>query len=60
VYDLLEYTLRRVGPRPVLLERDGNYPPFADLLEQVRHLNEVYDRATAAHAAEHEGHAAHA
>ena len=46
VYDLLEHTLRRIGPRPVLLERDGKYPPLDDLLAQVRRLDAIYRRAT--------------
>lgn len=46
VYDLLEHTLRRTGPRPVLLERDGKYPPLDVLLEQVRRLDAIYRRAT--------------
>jgi len=51
VYALLDHTLERVGPRPVLLERDGNYPTLDELLVQVRRLTDIYDRATAAHAA---------
>lgn len=46
VYDLLEYTLRRTGPVPVLLERDGNFPELSALLAEVRRLNEIYARAT--------------
>ncbi len=45
VYDLLEYTLRRMGPKPVLLERDDRFPALKDLLVQVRRLNEIYERA---------------
>lgn len=47
VYTLLEHTLRRTGPVPVLLERDGKYPPFEELLAEVDRLTLVYDRATA-------------
>lgn len=46
VYSLLEYTLRRIGPTPVLLERDGNFPELSALLNEVRRLNEIYERAT--------------
>jgi uncharacterized protein len=46
VYDLLEYTLRRMGPKPVLLERDQNFPPFTELVEEVKALHAVYQRAT--------------
>ncbi len=47
VYALLDYTLRRLGPRPVLLERDNDIPSVDELLEEVRRLNEVYAQATA-------------
>jgi uncharacterized protein (UPF0276 family) len=46
VYELLEYTLRRVGPVPVLLERDQNVPPFAELVAEVERLDDIYRRAT--------------
>jgi hypothetical protein len=47
VYQLLDYTLRRMGPKPVLLERDNNIPPFADLMTEVRRLDAIYRTATA-------------
>lgn len=50
VYELLAYTLERLGPVPVLLERDQNIPPLDELLAEVRRLTEIYDRATALHA----------
>lgn len=34
VWELLEMALVHIGPRPVLLERDGNIPPFEDLLSE--------------------------
>ena len=34
VWDLLEFTLVHLGPRPVLLERDGKLPPFETLMEE--------------------------
>lgn len=45
VYALLGYTLRHTGPVPVLLERDGNYPPLDALLDELRRLRVVYDGA---------------
>ena len=51
VYELLEYTLERLGPVPVLLERDQNIPPLDELLAEVRRLSDIYDRATAMHGA---------
>lgn len=35
VWALLEEAYRRFGPRPTLLERDFNLPPFADLLDEL-------------------------
>jgi len=46
VYELLEYTLRHVGPKPVLLERDNNIPPLDVLLEELDQIAEIYKRAT--------------
>jgi uncharacterized protein (UPF0276 family) len=40
VWSLLESAYRRFGPKPTLLERDFNFPPFEELLDelgQVRH-----------------------
>jgi len=34
VWDLYAYTLARIGPRPTLIERDTNVPPFAELLAE--------------------------
>lgn len=45
VFDLLDYTLRRTGPRPVLLERDQNFPDFAVLAEEIKRLDGIYQRA---------------
>jgi hypothetical protein len=46
VYDLLDYTLRRTGPVPVLLERDQNFPPWEELVAEVRRLDAIYRDAT--------------
>jgi hypothetical protein len=46
VYALLDYTLRKTGPVPVLLERDSNVPPLDELLREVDELWEIYRRAT--------------
>lgn len=50
VLALLERTLERTGPVPVLLERDQSIPPLPDLLEEVRRIDEVWRRAVAKHA----------
>jgi uncharacterized protein (UPF0276 family) len=46
VFELLEYTLRQVGRVPVLLERDQNFPPFAEIVAEVKRLDLIYQRAT--------------
>ncbi|MEM9730082.1 MAG: DUF692 domain-containing protein [Myxococcota bacterium] len=48
VYRLLEYTLQKTGPIPVLLERDTNIPPLDELLGEVDQLWAIYKRATGA------------
>jgi uncharacterized protein (UPF0276 family) len=45
VLALLEWTLIRTGPVPVLLERDNDVPPLPVLLEEVETLRAVYRRA---------------
>jgi uncharacterized protein (UPF0276 family) len=47
VYALLEHALRRVGPVPVLLERDQNFPDFSELAAEVRRLHAIYERVMA-------------
>jgi uncharacterized protein len=45
VYDLLALLASRApGPLTVIIERDGNYPPFADLLSDVRNAREALAR----------------
>jgi hypothetical protein len=46
VYDLLGYTLQKVGAVPVLLERDSNIPPLDELLSEVDTLWSIYRSAT--------------
>jgi hypothetical protein len=41
VYDLLEWTLERVRPVPILLERDFNIPQFAELQGELAKLQEI-------------------
>jgi uncharacterized protein (UPF0276 family) len=50
VMALLERTLERTGPVPVLLERDQSIPPLDQLLAEVARIDEVWQRATAKHA----------
>lgn len=46
-YELLAHVLRRIGPVPVLLERDQNFPPFEELVAEVERLDDIYGSATA-------------
>jgi uncharacterized protein (UPF0276 family) len=48
VKELLEFTLERVGPVPLLLERDNDVPELAVLLAEVADLKVIYERATRA------------
>lgn len=45
VYDLLDFTLQRTGPLPVLLERDDNFPDFAELCAEIAKLAGILSRA---------------
>lgn len=51
VHELLEFTLARTGPVPLLLERDNRVPELSKLLDEVRSLQALYERATRASAA---------
>jgi len=51
VLALLERTLEKTGPVPVLLERDQAIPPLDELLAEVRRIEAIWTRATARHAA---------
>ena len=46
VYQLLDYALRKLGPVPVLLERDSNIPALDELLAEIDELWAIYERAT--------------
>lgn len=43
VWALLERLTARIGPRPTLLERDGNLPPFAELSAERGRAQSVLD-----------------
>ncbi|MFO0683417.1 MAG: DUF692 domain-containing protein [Sandaracinus sp.] len=45
VRELLAHTLRRMPDVPVLLERDGNYPPFEELMGEVSDLTAIVEAA---------------
>jgi uncharacterized protein len=50
VLELLARALERTGPLPVLLERDNEVPPLAELLAEVRTVRAVCERAWQRHA----------
>jgi uncharacterized protein (UPF0276 family) len=52
VLALLERTLEKTGPVPVLLERDQSIPPLDVLLGEVRRVEDVWKRAVQKHAAQ--------
>jgi len=37
VWDLYAETIKRIGSKPTMIERDGNIPPFADLVAELNH-----------------------
>jgi uncharacterized protein (UPF0276 family) len=47
VWALLDEACRVFGPRPALLERDFNFPPFAELVAEVATVREVLQRHAA-------------
>jgi hypothetical protein len=53
VYALLEWTIERTGPKPVLLERDNWVPELDELLAEVRAIDAVYRRGVARHEERH-------
>jgi uncharacterized protein (UPF0276 family) len=51
VHELMQWVVERIGPVPVLLERDTDIPPLGELLEEVAALQASYDIALERHAA---------
>ncbi|MBC8072935.1 MAG: DUF692 domain-containing protein [Deltaproteobacteria bacterium] len=45
VLDMLAWVIERVGPKPVVLERDSNIPPLSTLLAEVAAIDDVYQAA---------------
>ncbi|MDX1480145.1 MAG: DUF692 domain-containing protein [Woeseiaceae bacterium] len=50
-WQLLAEAYARFGPVPTLLERDFNFPPLEELLDEVRRIRALQQAATAAEAA---------
>ncbi|MCY1056422.1 DUF692 domain-containing protein [Nannocystis sp. SCPEA4] len=55
VDELLAWVVERTGPLPVLLERDENIPPLAELLAERDRVDGVYQAALVRHAAHAQG-----
>ena len=53
VLQLLEWTIERAGPVPVLLERDNDVPELSELLAELSVLRELQTRALGRHAERH-------
>jgi uncharacterized protein (UPF0276 family) len=51
VHQLMQWVVERIGPVPVLLERDSDIPPLPELLDEVAALQTSYDSALERHAA---------
>jgi uncharacterized protein (UPF0276 family) len=47
VWSLLDHTYARMGLRPTLLERDFNFPPFSELLQEVARIRAAQRRHAA-------------
>ncbi|MEZ4453447.1 MAG: DUF692 domain-containing protein [Nannocystaceae bacterium] len=47
VYAMMAWVIERTGPLPVLLERDTNIPPLAELLDEVAAIDRTYQGALA-------------
>lgn len=47
VQEMLAWVIERVGPKPVVLERDSNIPPLSELLDEVAAIDRVYQAALA-------------
>ncbi|MCY1008123.1 DUF692 domain-containing protein [Nannocystis pusilla] len=44
LWDLLAYTFTRVRPATAVIERDGNFPPYASLLAEVDRMRSLAER----------------
>lgn len=48
VFELFDYTMQKLArPVPVLLERDDDFPPFAQLAHEIERLDQIYRAALA-------------
>lgn len=49
VWDLLDHAIKTYGPKPILLERDANIPPFVELLIERDLAQNVYPLCGSVH-----------
>ena len=47
VWALYDGFIASIGPRPTLIERDGNLPPFAELLAERNRAQQMLEREPA-------------
>ncbi len=47
VWDLYAHTLRRLGPKPTMIERDDHIPPLSELLAELAIARDLADRVAA-------------
>jgi len=45
VFNLLIFSIEKIGKKPVLLERDNNIPPYEQLLNEYKYLKEIVENA---------------
>ncbi len=41
VWELFSYVRQRFGPIPAMIERDDRFPPFSELLDELRHMRQL-------------------
>lgn len=41
VWSLFSYVRQRFGPVPAMIERDDRFPPFSELLDELRHMRQL-------------------
>lgn len=44
VYELLDRLLQKVLPKGIMIERDGNFPEFAEMLAELRRVQAIVDK----------------
>ena len=47
VWALYDYTLRRLGPKPAMIERDDHIPPLQELIDELAIARRIAAQATA-------------